>query len=198
MSKRRAALFLISALLLTLAGIVWGYRSKAESAPLGGSCDTSTPPPGMASWNIPDCFNVPVTRADCATVYGCWRLVSVVYESEQVSGGTHHIYTMEPHSPDDFMEVCTPNECIRARLDKPLNEPAGNIAMWAGGVYCVHLTGAPSDEICNLKMRGPTEDTEHQAHHISYKLTWEWRRETPLPFSVYLPLVTRQGEFPPG
>lgn len=197
MSKRQTAVILISLLVATLLAILWGYRSKAESAPLGGSCDTSTPPPGMASWNVPDCFNVPVERTDCTTVYGCWRLVSVVYEPEEVSGGLHHIFAMEPHDALERMRVCVEGgACYLVPLDKPYNEPAGNFAMFSGARHCAKLVGAPSDELCNLMMRGPTEESAHQAHHINFKLTWEWRRETPLANRLYLPLVMRQGEAP--
>jgi hypothetical protein len=189
MSKRQTVIFLISALLLTLLGIIWGSQSKAESAPLGGSCDTVTPPEGMDFWNVPDCFGVQVVRAYCGSDRGCWKLTRVEYLSEETSGGTHHIYAMEPHSLTEYMEVCTGAECWDIPLDKPASEPAANFAMWANGVYSAKIKGAFSDEIGNLKMRGPTEETEYQAHHISYKLTWEWQRE--LTHRVYLPLVSK-------
>lgn len=194
MSKRKTVLFLIAALLLTLVGILWGYQSKAESAPLGGSCETSTPPEGMEVWNVPDCFGVEVSRAYCGTGLGCWRLVGVVYEPEQVSGGLHHIFTMEPHDPSKDMEVCVSNgDCYRVPLDKPEGEPAANFAMFAGARHRVRIIEGttPSDEIFNLMMRGPTEETEHQAHHINFKLTWEWRYEMPLAHKLYLPLVSK-------
>lgn len=191
MSKRQTVVFLLSALLLALLGILWGMASKAESALLGGSCNTSTPPPGMEHWNVPDCFGVEVSRAYCSTGLGCWRLVGVEYLPEEVSGGTHHIYITEPHDATVEMEVCvSTGDCYRVPLDKPQDEPAANFAMFAGARHRVQLVGAPSDEIFNLMMRGPTEETEHQAHHISFKLTWEWTREIG-PHSLYLPLVQK-------
>lgn len=190
MSKRQTVVFLLSALLLALLGILWGMASKAESAPLGGSCNTSTTPEGMEFWNVPDCFDLRIVRAYCGSERGCWKLTRVEYLSEEHSGGTHHIYAMEPHSPTEQLEVCTPGECFFIPLDKPANEPAANFAMWAGGAYTARIAGQISDEIGHLKMRGPTEETEYQAHHISYKLTWEWQREIG-PHAIYLPLAQK-------
>jgi hypothetical protein len=114
---------------------------------------------------------------DCAN--GCWRLVSTVFEDETQSGGTHHIYFEEPHDASLSGEVSNGSQSWLIRLDKPANEPAGNHDMYAGNVYSARMHGAPSDEIRGMRMRGPTDDTAWQAHHVSYRLTWQWTVEPP-------------------
>jgi hypothetical protein len=134
-------------------------------------------------------LGVTIERAACPD--GCWRLVSARFEDETQSGGTHHIYIEEPHDLNLFAAVSNGVETWLVLLEKPPNEPAGNHAMAAGNVYSAQMRGAASDSIHGMRMRGPDADSEWQAHHVSWHLTFEWQARAPPEHQLYLQPVWR-------
>jgi hypothetical protein len=128
------------------------------------------PPPGddiqLPAW-------CSVTRAVVPAGGRYWHLKRAYWQDSDTSGGTHHIYALNPH--DATVEIVANVEgtsvVIRARLDKPANEPAGNIAMTGGGNrYRAALEGGGtilSDSVSGMTMP--------QNQHVSYFLEWEQR-----------------------
>lgn len=112
--------------------------------------------------NTPDWISIVEANVPPGAEY--WHLKSVEYWDDQRSGGTHHIYTGEPHDPSVRMEVSNEQETWHVPLDKPANEPAANFAMWGGNRYSAKLEGT-SDVIEGMHMPGN--------HHVSFVLCWE-------------------------
>jgi hypothetical protein len=96
-----------------------------------------------------------------------WRIVRAYWRDSDTSGGTHHIYALQPHNPAVSMKVRWENTTDTVPLDKPLNEPAGNYAMF-GAEYMAWLEGGGaslSDSVSGMKLP--------QNQHVSYYIEWE-------------------------
>lgn len=131
-----------------------------------------TPPGGPI--NLPAW--VAVQRASVPVGGRYWHLKRAWWQDGNQSGGTHHIYVTEPHNAAAQMvaTIEDTNVTIRAALDKPQTEPAGNIAMSGGGNrYRVGLESAGvllSDTVLGMTMP--------QNQHVSYFLEYEERTKT--------------------
>ncbi len=112
---------------------------------------------------VPDWIKVTDANVPAGTRY--WRLFKVEYWDDQRSGGTHHIYTMNPYDSSKRIAVSNGQQTWEVPLDKPNNEPSSNFAMWGGNYYKAWMTGMPSDTIEGMHM--PAK------HHVSYLLWWE-------------------------
>lgn len=121
------------------------------------------PPPGD-DIRLPEWCNVVRATVPVGGLY--WHLKRAYWQDSDTSGGTRHIYALQPHSPAQGMLVTNGVETWRIALDKPWNEPAGNHAMWAGNVYTAGMD-ARSDKVEGMKM--PFNQ------HVSYFLEWELR-----------------------
>lgn len=117
--------------------------------------------------NVPD--TIDITDAGASPGQSYWALVKVEYRDESQSGGTHHIFSMEPHDPAVQMVVSNGFQSWTVPHEKPEGEPAANFPMWGGNVYSATVEGLPSDRIEGMTM--PAN------HHVSYYLWWE--RATP-------------------
>jgi hypothetical protein len=150
----------------------------------------------MQDYVDPDAYWLHVERHDCEAG---WHLTSVNYQTEEESGGRHHIDVMQPHDPAVNLVVTNGQETWQLLLDKPdgEGEPATHMAMWAGNTYSAWLDGGCSDGVYGMTMRGPDEDSAYQAHHVVYQLTFQWQEAVPptptppLPIKLFLPTIRK-------
>lgn len=119
---------------------------------------------------------VRVDRAVVPVGQKYWQLKQAYWQDSHESGGTHHIYALNPHDGAVEMLVKWGTATDRVKLEKPQSEPAGNYAMF-GAEYSAQLEGRGvtlSDKVSGMKMP--------QNQHVSYFLEWE--------------LATKEGEVP--
>jgi hypothetical protein len=126
-----------------------------------------------------------------------WKLVAASWQDSDTSGGTRHIYVVDPHDPTAEMVVNieSTSVVIRARLEKPPGEPAGNVAMTGGGNrYRCALER--SDTLLSDSVSGMTMP-ENQ--HVSYFLTFERQQKgvaVPIPSETLEQFMIRRGSDP--
>jgi hypothetical protein len=110
-----------------------------------------------------------VERASVSAGQPYWHLKRAYWQDSDQSGGTHHIYALNPHDPTVTLVVRWDSHADRVPLEKPENEPAGNYPMF-GALYSAGLEGrgtAISDSVSGMKLP--------QNQHVSYFLEWELR-----------------------
>lgn len=139
--------------------------------PVAGMLATIPYPPlkprEAAPMNQPLPSWVTITRATVPAGQTYWRLKSSYWQDSNASGGTHHIYILQPHDATVKMLVKWGTESALVALDKPANEPAGNFAMY-GATYSAQLQGRGvtlSDKVDGMKLP--------QNQHVSYFLEYE-------------------------
>lgn len=126
-----------------------------------------TPPFVPSDIRLPEWCKV--ERATVASGQAFWHLKRAFWQDSNESGGTHHIYALNPHDPTVTLVVQWDNHTDRVPLEKPQNEPAGNYPMF-GAVYRAGLEGRGttiSDRVSGMKLP--------QNQHVSYFLEWELR-----------------------
>lgn len=66
-------------------------------------------------------------------------------------------------------------------LDKPLNEPDGNISIGKGQIVWADVLGKNSDTISGVTTLLPDEGPFNTIGHHSYYCAWVWNEGTPVP-----------------
>lgn len=118
----------------------------------------------------------------------CFRLIGVHHLSGYENRGKHNLYM-------DVVDTAGKrvNERIqwgwvgqRANevanpvvLDKPLNEPSGNISIGAGQVIWARVLGKSSDTVYNVATLLPDEDGWNTLGHHSHYAVWMWVDDIP-------------------
>lgn len=172
-----------------VVGAVKAFRDGASQPPPDEPPPADPPPPSGGAIVLPDWCTV--IRAVVPTGQRYWHLKRAYWQDWDESGGTHHIYALEPHDALVSMAVTWQGGSALAPLEKPIGEPAGNHPMWGEDVYTAGLTGRGvtlSDKVSGLEM------PENQ--HVSYFLEWELRTkegETPMPPTSLETLVLQEG-----
>lgn len=136
------------------------------------------PPPGTTGRELIG-FNVAtwlsVEEAQVAAGQPYWFLKRAKFVDEAEAGGKQNIYILDPHNPAlRGFAVNRAGTRFIFQLDKPANEPAGNMPMWAGNVYAVGMDDIlPTDVLMGCEMRGN--------RHVCYELTFERRTKAAPP-----------------
>lgn len=143
------------------------------STPPGGGTGGTTPPttpatePTFINFTEEVRRRITFTPATVAVGQRYWRLKSIEYLDEQAAGGTHHLYSMNPHDRRFNTRVSWSSSYADAPHEKPTDEPAANFAMFGEG-FAVQLRspdGLPSDSASGFGMYG--------SRHVSFKFVWE-------------------------
>jgi hypothetical protein len=86
-------------------------------------------------------------------------------------------------------------------LDKPASEPGGNIALGAGQIVTVWVSGGTSDVIANLRTDHPDEGAGNTRYHHSFYVVWQRGKApgppqppTPEPETPPIPMPTTPRE----
>lgn len=124
------------------------------------------------------------TPATVAVGQRYWRLKSIEYLDEPAAGGTHHLYSMNPHDRRYNTRVSWGSTYADAPHEKPTSEPAANFAMFGEG-FAVQLRspdGLPSDSASGFGMYG--------SRHVSFKFVWEEATKGGVPVPPTTPTKT--------
>lgn len=78
-----------------------------------------------------------------------------------------------------------PNPVI---LDKPPNEPAGNIVIFWGQKIWARVLGKPSDTIVDVHSMLPDEDVWNTLGHHSFYCVWLWNKDGTAPPPIDPPI----------
>lgn len=129
--------------------------------------DTHPVTPFSSDIRLPDWCKVERATVPAGQPY--WHLKRAFWQDSDQSGGTHHIFALQPHDPTVTLVVTWDNHTDRVPMEKPQNEPAGNYPLF-GAVYRAGLEGRGttlSDKVAGMKLP--------QNQHVSYFLEWELR-----------------------
>lgn len=118
----------------------------------------------------------------------CYQIIGIHKLSPDENDGKHHLYMdvvnqQGKRIPEKVQwgwmgqredEIANP-----VVLDKPLNEPSGNISLGGFQVVWAKVLGKVSDTVSNVTTGLPDEGPGNTWGHHSYYVVWVWVQSTP-------------------
>ncbi len=119
---------------------------------------------------------------------GCYRLIGIHKLTPDENRGKHNLYldVVNIHGIRDRQQIDwgwvgqRRTEVVQpVVLDKPLDEPAGNISIGGGQVIWAKVLNRNSDMILNVTTGLPDESPGNTWGHHSYYTVWVWEEDRP-------------------